>query len=225
VLALTLVAMVACSASERALLDRSIELLRQGFDAQASAALASAAGEDGRCDAVRIAGRALMGWDHARAAAPRGGAPDAVAPARETIDALRSFTRGEAALEAEYAIAIIQAAVAAAQDERPEMALLLTHARDLSERLAQRGHAAVWPRSFNLAAGELWHEVDRFEEARKAFERAARADGGAAAAAGLARAHARLGDRAAACAAYRRVTGAAPRLADEAKAFLATCVP
>ena len=55
------------------------------------------------------------------------------------------------------------------------MELLLTHARDLADG-SHRARPARWPRPFNLLAGELWLEVDRYEDARAAFERAVRAD-------------------------------------------------
>ncbi len=73
-----------------------------------------------------------------------------------------------------------------------ELELLLTHARDLTERLSRALAPSHVAATFNLLAGELWLEVDRFEEARAAFERAVKADASPIASVGLARALARL---------------------------------
>jgi len=81
----------------------------------------------------------------------------------------------------------------------------------------------VWPRPYNLAAGELWFEVDRYDEARAAYERAVQGDVSAAALVGLARAHARSGRLESACATYRRAVDAAPELRALAKGDLARC--
>jgi tetratricopeptide (TPR) repeat protein len=126
-------------------------------------------------------------------------------------------------MDAEYADVAVRAAVAAAQDERAEMELLLTHARDLAERLAARGRRATWPRPFNLLAGELWLEVDRYEEARAAFERAARDEPSPLALIGLGRSLALLDRYDDACKTLRRVRGAAHQLAEELSLLLAGC--
>jgi hypothetical protein len=177
--------------------------------------------------ATSLAGRlersSLSGWTEARKLAAAGGAVELLGPVKRALEELDLLKNGELGLEVEYAQTAIRAAVAASQDERPEMELLLTHARDLSERLVDRGRRAQWPRSFNLLAGELWLEVDRYDEARRAFERAVKVDGSADAWAGLARAHARMGNKADACKAYRQIQGAGTALLTEARAFLATC--
>jgi tetratricopeptide (TPR) repeat protein len=179
---------------------------------------------DNTCPALRLMRWALIGWTSARALAPKGGALDLVGPIKKIVDEdLEALRASDLALEVEYAQTAVRAAVAAAQDERPEMALLLDHARDLTERLSTRGRRALWPLPYNLVAGELWYEVDRYEEAANAFERAARGGGSALAWAGLARASVRLGNRAGACRAYRQIGHADPQLLDEAKAFLRGC--
>jgi hypothetical protein len=163
----------------------------------------------------------LLGWVEARNLSAAGGAVELLGPVNRALEELDLLKDSDLSLEVEYAQTAIRAAVAASQDERPEMELLLTHARDLSERLADRGRRAQWPRSFNLLAGELWFEVDRYDDARRAFERAVKVDGSADAWAGLARAQARLGNTAEACNAYRQIQDAALRA--EVRAFLATC--
>ena len=117
----------------------------------------------------------------------------------------------------------MRAAIAAAQDERPELGLLLTHARDLAERLAARNRHAEWPRSYNTLAGELWFEVDRYEDSRAAYERAVRARPTAAALVGLARSLSRLRRVNEACATYRRVRDAAPALLAASARDLGRC--
>lgn len=100
----------------------------------------------------------------------------------------------------QYAITVIRAAVAAAQDERDEMALYLAHAEWLTGRLALVDERARWPLPPDLVAGELWFEVDRYADAVAAF---ARASASGRSRLGLARAAERTGDTTTACRAYR----------------------
>jgi tetratricopeptide (TPR) repeat protein len=176
------------------------------------------------CAHRRLALLALRGWAEARALASGGGALELQRPVQSTLNEIRSLA-GEPSLvlDVEYADTCIRAAIAAAQDERPEMELLLTHARDLAQRMLSRNRRAVWPRSYNLVAGELWFEVDRYADAVAAYERALRADVSPMALTGLGRALARLERVDEACAAYRRVTDAASELRAEAADYLARC--
>lgn len=211
-----------CNPAQRAAAAQAEQLVVRGDDRGARDSLSGAV-SGAACDLLQVAMLALDGWNAARALAPAGGAADRLGPVQEVLEHLKPFLGADDKLEAEYAETAIRAAVAAAQDERPEMELLLTHARDLSERLQLRGRRAVWPRTLNLLAGELWFEVDRFDEARLAYQRAITADPSPVALVGLARALARLGQPAAACATYRRVTGAAPALHAAAAIDLARC--
>jgi tetratricopeptide (TPR) repeat protein len=213
-----------CTGDEVRALQTAVDLIAQGDDeAVRDAVDLGVRGPADPCQALKMSRAALGGWEAARRAAAGGGAPDLLVPASRSLDALEELRRGDGALDAEYAQTAVRAAMAAAQDERPEMALLLTHARDLSERLALRGRRAVWPRSFNVLAGELWLEVDRYEDARAAFERAAAAQSSPLALVGLARSLARLGDHDLACETFRRVHGAATSLLDRARGDLAAC--
>jgi tetratricopeptide (TPR) repeat protein len=191
----------------------------------AAAARAALASDSAGCALRRLADLAMRGWSEARALAPAGGAVDLQKPVRHTLDELAVLAAADtgSALEVEYADVVIRAAIAAAQDERLEMELLLTHARDLSERLLTRGRHAAWPRPFNLAAGELWFEVDRYADAAAAYERAVRADSSPIALIGLARALMRLERADEACALYRRAGKAAPALRAQAAVDLARC--
>ena len=211
-----------CSANHVALAEQAQQLLLRGDDLAARAALNGSAAAD-RCDLLRLAPLALQGWSEARALAPAGGAAELLGVVQRTLAELQTFRQTDEALEAEYAETAIRAAIAAAQDERPEMELLLTHARDLSERLQLRGRRAEWPRTLNLLVGELWFEVDRFDDARVAYERAVSGEPSAAALVGLARAQSRLGQQTAACATYKRATDAAPALRALAATDLARC--
>lgn len=144
---------------------------------------------------------AMAGWQAARALAPKGGAIDQLGPVNARLKELDQMPN----IAARYAETAIRAAVSAAQEERDEMALLLTHARALSNQLALAGTPAQWPLPIDELEGELWLEVDRFAEARAAFERATETRPTPNAWIGLARAADRLGDTVAACRAYTTV--------------------
>jgi tetratricopeptide (TPR) repeat protein len=213
-----------CSEGDIRTLAFAMEMVRRGDDLMfLDAGERGASGSSDRCEVIDLQRRSLSGWVEARELAPKGGAVELLGPTRRLLEQLEELKAGSLALEVEYAQTAIRAAISAAQDERAEMELLLAHARDLSERLTLRGRRAIWPRPFNLLAGELWFEVDRYEEARAAFERAAKSDGAPVAFVGLGRANARLGDHAAACQAYGSVRDAATVLQEESRSFLAGC--
>ena len=143
---------------------------------------------------------AMAGWTAARELAPKGGAVELLGPVNvrlRELDAMPNTT-------ARYAEVAIRAAVSAAQEERDEMGLFLDHARGLSTQMALAGAAPQWPLPIDELEGELWFEVDRFTEAKDAYERATKGSGSPNAWIGLARVNDRLGDRIGACAAYTR---------------------
>jgi len=93
----------------------------------------------------------------------------------------------------------LKAAIVASQDEREELKILLTHATALSERLSNRCAVVIAE-----LAGDFWLQVDRYEDARRAYSVAlSRHPGRALARLGLARAASRLGDVGAAAEHYR----------------------
>ena len=143
---------------------------------------------------------AMDGWLAARQIAPKGGALDLLGPVNQRLRELDAYP----AISARYAETVIRAAVSAAQDERDEMGLFLDHARSLSEQMALIGAPAKWPLPIDEVEGELWFEVDRYVEARAAYERALNLNATPNAIVGLARAADKLGDRVGACAAYTR---------------------
>lgn len=211
----------ACTEHELEALAQAESLVARGDDGAAGEALAGDTSPP--CEVRRVLWLGLRGWVQARALAPAGGAAELLGPVKGTLDDLQALKRTAVALEAEYAEMAVRAAIAAAQDERPEMELLLTHARDLSERLELRGRPMSVPRPLHVLAGELWFEVDRYDAARAAFEAAIRVRPTPAAYVGLARAHSRLGQHQEACAAYARADGAAPPLRAQAARDLPTC--
>jgi tetratricopeptide (TPR) repeat protein len=178
----------------------------------------------GRCDELVLLETAMRGWGRARALSTSGGGDHGDREAiRQILAVLDLLARGPLAMDAEYAGIAVRAAIAAAQDERGEMELLLTHARDLAERLAARGRRGLWPRPFNLLAGELWLEVDRYDEARDAYERAVRDDPSPLALVGLGRTLTRLQRHDEACKAFRSVRGATQQLQKDLSVLVAGC--
>ena len=142
---------------------------------------------------------AMAGWLAARALAPKGGDVKLLGPVNERLKQLDEMPNQSA----RYAEIAIRAAVSAAQEEREEMALLLAHARDLSNQMgAGNRPPGEWPLPIDELEGELWLEVDRYAEARDAFERATNTRPSPNAWIGLARASDKLGDTVTACRAY-----------------------
>jgi hypothetical protein len=147
-------------------------------------------------DVQRIA---MEGWRAARAIAPKGGAIELLGPINVRLKELDEIP----SMAARYAETAVRAAVSAAQEERDEMALLLEHARGLSDLMAVGGNPpAQWPLPIDELEGELWLEVDRYPEARDAYERATKMKPTPNAWIGLARSADKLGDRVTACRAY-----------------------
>lgn len=167
---------------------------------------------------------AQEGWLAARALAPIGAPRDRLGPVNRVLQQLDALISREAA---RYADAAIRAALAAAQEERDEMAVYLAHARDLSNQMALSTSSARWPLPIDELEGELWFEVDRFQDAREAYERATKATGSPRAWLGLARVTRRFGDTPAACAAYKRIATATADLSESEKietaAYLLGC--
>ncbi len=165
---------------------------------------------------------AMAGWLAARAVAPKGGSLDLLGPVNMRLKELDALPN----TSARYAEMAIRAAVAAAQEERDEMALFLDQARDLSQQMAAAGTPARWPLPIDELEGELWLEVDRYADARDAYERATRLAPSPNAWIGLARAADKLSDTVTACRAYlaARSTGALPSSVDiEASLYLLKC--
>lgn len=184
-----------------------------------AAVLMMAAVQAGEGSAVARAARA--GWAAARALAAKGGDVAALGSVNEQLKVLAGLSGDR---EARYADVAIRAAVSAAQDERDEMAVFLTHARALDTELRLLGGPARWPVPIDELEGELWLEVDRYPEARAAYERATASTGTASSWLGLARVNDRLGRVADACRAYASAlsAGLADRPLAEAARYVAS---
>jgi tetratricopeptide (TPR) repeat protein len=114
----------------------------------------------------------MKGLADARAAFEKGAPPESLAPVREAIAALLKISQ-ERPGQAEIARLTLQAAAAGAQSERDEMALYLdqaTRMEVLQRDARQPGAPGV---SALEVAGDLWLQVFRYDEAIKAYERAA----------------------------------------------------
>ena len=150
-------------------------LLEDADEVGAERMLRAAVAVAPECAPLAIAFWATTGLQHARHAATRGGPPELLAPVAEAIDELEGWrTRPGAVRDAEYAQAALRAASAAAQDERPELQIWITHATALTARLDLAGERPRWPLPVALLAGDLWYEVDRYAEALDAYQRALR---------------------------------------------------
>jgi hypothetical protein len=153
------------------------------------------------CEDAAIAEPYLRGLIAARSAYAQGGSPESLQPVGDAIAAL---DRQGAAFpgRAQIAALVLRAAAAAAQSEREEMALYLDQAlRVEAFQLAARQPPAPII-SAHEAAGDLWLQVHRFEEARSAYDTAiARIGANPRLVLGRARTLARLADLRA-CAGY-----------------------
>ncbi len=186
-----------CTDAERAALAEAAERMQTLDDRAAAERLQS--NVPSPCRDLMLARLATAGWVEARALAAVGGDPAELTEVNEILRALDRLgtdpsARLDERLQTAYATAAIRAAVAAAQDERPEMEVLLAHARDVAASLAGARHAALWPLGIDDLEGELWLEVDWFDRAQATFERASPANRSARSRVGLARTLRRLAD-------------------------------
>jgi hypothetical protein len=157
------------------------------------------------CIDAEIAGHYLRGLIAAREASRKGGSPDSLVPVRLAVAAIDNRAHLAPALAA-TARAALQAAAAAAQSERDEMALHLDQARRLENVQIEAGQALLPVITAHEVAGDLWLQVHRYEDADRAYREALERIGAQPRVMlGLARSSARLKDTAAACLHYRRL--------------------
>lgn len=114
----------------------------------------------------------LDGLAAARQAYAVGGSDESLTPVRTAIAALETVAQG-APGEAEIARLVLLAAAAAAQSERAEMGVYLAQATDLEVLQLAAGQPGAPGISALETAGDLWLQVHRFDDARRAYERAA----------------------------------------------------
>jgi hypothetical protein len=152
----------------------------------------------------------LRGLIAAREAYRYGGSPESLEPVKLAMSQLAS--RAEETRAAEIARIVLMAASAAAQSEREEMGLLLEHATTLERQQRSAGLPGAPIVTAQEVAGDLWLQVHRFEDARRAYLGAAEEVGSTRRVTlGLARTAFRLGDLPASCAQYRALAAGWPR--------------
>ena len=186
--------------------------------------LAAAAGAG--CADVELAAIYLRGYIAARDAYRAGGSPQSLEPVRTAINALKSRAQGTSSL-AGIAGFVLQAAAAASQSERDELSLVIEHAVQLERVRLSAGLSRLPMISAHEAAGDLWLQVHRYEDARRAYMRSAERIGTTPrVTVGLARTAARLNDIPSACTHYRALlktwtdASAEPQEITEARVFL-----
>jgi len=167
----------------------------------------------------------LRGWIAARDAYRVGGSPESLRPVTQSIAMLQDIGRTG---PAQIAALVLQAAAAAAQSERDALALMIDYAIELEDRDLAARRRALPMITAHEAAGDLWLQVHRYDDARKAYQRASERIGMTPRIRlGQARLAARLDAAATACAQYRslvaswKTAGPEPPELAEARAFLA----
>lgn len=189
------------------------------------------------CAEAEVAALYVRGLVAARAAFLEGGSSESLAAVRQAIAALERRAPSTAAGRAGAGVGtagiarlLLHAAAAAAQSERDEMRLYLESAVQLESLHRAAGETGAPIVSAAETAGDLWLQVHRYEEARRAYQdAAARVGTNLRILAGLARSARQLGDASAACSAYRTLTdtwGGRPGLPleiAEARAYLGAC--
>ena len=168
------------------------------------------AGDHSSCSEASVAYWYLHGLVAAREAYRYGGSPESLEPVKAAIAQLA--THGEEAAPAEIARVVLQAAASAAQSERDEMGMLVEHAINLERQQRSAGLPGAPVVSAHEIAGDLWLQVHRFEDARRAYLDAATEIGATRRVTmGLARTAFRLGDARASCEPYRAVVSGWPQ--------------
>jgi hypothetical protein len=189
-----------CTPEWQAFLDRTSERAAV-FDLQGAVRELETAAV-GVCPSVEVArvyGRGLL---DARAAFLEGGSPESLVPVRKAIAALEALG-GQHPGSAEIARLALQAAAAAAQSERDEMRLYLDSAIQMESLQVAAGEPGAPLVSATELAGDLWLQVHRYDDARRAYVTAMDRFGlKMRLVAGVGRANARLGETSAACSAY-----------------------
>jgi len=212
-----------CSAKGAALV-ASARSHADAFDLQAAVRDFDAAASAGCVDA-RLPAAYLRGLVAAREAYRFGGSAESLQPVERAIEQMDSGAWRSAG-DAEVARFVLRAAIAAAQSERDVLGLLIGQAVDLEAQRRSAGLPGAPIVSAQEAAGDLWLQVHRYEDARLAYARAGETIGATRRVLlGLARAAVRLSDAATACEKYRalvsawRTTAESPQIA-EARAYL-----
>lgn len=195
----------------------------EAFDLLGAAQRLQAAVMSGCTDAV-LPSIYLRGWIAARDAYRVGGSPESLRPVVRAIAMLQDIGRTG---QAQIAALVLQAAAAAAQSERDELALMIDYALELEDRNLTAKRQALPMITAHEAAGDLWLQVYRYDDARKAYTKASERLGMTPRIRlGQARLAARVDAAATACAQYRSLVSSwnaaspDPPELSEARAFL-----
>ena len=199
-LALALAQTPQCSPDAVALMKAATERAA-AFDLAGAGQRLQAAVRAGCEDAVMPA-TYLRGWIAAREAYRAGGSPESLRPVVQAITMLEEA--GGKSGPAQIAALVLRAAAAAAQSERDELALMIDYAVQLEDRNLTATLPGLPMITAHEAAGDLWLQVYRYDDARRAYARAAERVGVTPRVTlGLARLAARLDALATACTQYR----------------------
>lgn len=143
----------------------------EAFDLAGAAAAAFTAAGFG-CVEAEIAGHYLRGLLAAREAYRQFASAASLAPVMIEVSAIQARASEEPTLAA-LAVAVLRAAVAAAQRERDELALRLDHAIRLESVQLEASARGLPIVTAHEVAGDLWLEIHAYDEARQAYQRAA----------------------------------------------------
>lgn len=139
------------------------------FDLAGAAQRLQAAVMSGCTDAV-LPSVYLRGWIAARDAYRVGGSPESLRAVSQSIGMLQDMGKTG---PAQIAALVLQAGAAAAQSERDDLALMINYAVELEDRNLTAKRPALPMITAHEAAGDLWLQVHRYDDARRAYTKAA----------------------------------------------------
>jgi hypothetical protein len=157
-----------CSPEATALMKTAAERATL-FDLAGALQRMQAAAKSGCADAV-LPALYLRGWIAARDAYRVGGSPQSLRPVTQSIATMQE-TLGKSG-QPQIAALVLQAAAAAAQSERDELALMIDYAVQLEDRNLTAQRPALPMITAHEAAGDLWLQVHRYDDARRAYMKA-----------------------------------------------------
>ena len=221
-LALALAQTPSCSPDAIALMRAASERVAI-FDLAGAAQRLQAAVKSG-CDDAVVPSTYVRGWIAAREAYRLGGSVESLRP---VVQAIAMLQAAGGSGQAQIAALVLQAAAAAAQSERDELSLMIDYAVQLEDRGLSARQPSLSILTAHEAAGDLWLQVHRYDDALRAYKRAAEQLGVTPRITlGLARIAVRLDALSTACTQYRALvaswkgTGADPPELSEARTFL-----
>jgi len=222
-LAVALAQVPACSPEALALVQSANERAA-AFDLAGAAQRLQAAVKSG-CTDAEVPAIYLRGWIAAREAYRHGGSTESLRPVLQAIAMLQAIDKPSG--PAQIAALVLQAAAAASQSERDELSLMIEYAVQLEDRRLSARLPGLSMVTAHEAAGDLWLQVYRYDDALRAYTRAAQRLGVTPRITlGRARIAVRLDALSSACTQYRALvaswkgTGAEPPELSEARTFL-----